>query len=427
VLLSGGFPETAWQDQPGGTSLIPSVNGDRMNRIFLDASRMDVVIHTIDLAGIAEGASVSNDSSLATLVALAHNTGGRSVRRTNDFRMALGEVDQVSRHSYVIAFQIADTNARKGQRKLKVRVRRPGLSVSHRATYALPPQDVASKTAAAPPTVVFKATERANGSLRLRLTSLPYLDAAGKGSFHALLHVDGAGLLEAARDNQITIQIDGQVRQDGRNVDSMALKATIDLARFGDAVRSHGVAIAANFPVSPGRVDATFSVRTERPDLNGSVQRSFLAPEFIEGRTVLSVPVFTRPPSGRLVIPFQAQNRPKSEVPFRFGGESFVPESEATLSPGWARQVCVFVWPAGVSLTPPLEIIGEIVRAGAAPIALRVEGEPRVIPDPDGFDRYLIKIVAPEATPSGAYTLRLTFLDSVSRVSGTSEADVLVK
>jgi hypothetical protein len=53
-------------------------------------------------------------------------------------------------------------------------------------------------------------------------------------------------------------------------------------------------------------------------------------------------------------------------------------------------------------------------------MALRIEGRPWVVPDTDGFDRYVVTVVPPDAPP-GAYALRLTFRDDGTGLSAHSE------
>jgi len=57
---------------------------------------------------------------------------------------------------------------------------------------------------------------------------------------------------------------------------------------------------------------------------------------------------------------------------------------------------------------------------------VRVEGAPRVLPDADGTDRYLVSIVAPDITP-GVYTLTLAFKDPATGAVTRTEAPVAVE
>lgn len=70
-----------------------------------------------------------------------------------------------------------------------------------------------------------------------------------------------------------------------------------------------------------------------------------------------------------------------------------------------------------------LDVTGEIVRAGEVGRPLRIEGVPRVVGDRDGVDRYLLTVVPPD-TPTGDYTMRLTFRAPGTSLSAQSETEV---
>lgn len=108
-----------------------------------------------------------------------------------------------------------------------------------------------------------------------------------------------------------------------------------------------------------------------------------------------------------IAVPLSTRNGPQLEIPFRLGSAAFVPDA-VSLEPGRARDLCVFVWRARTGSSDPLDVTGEIARSGEAPLPLRIEGVPQVVPDADGFDRYVVTVVPPPAAP-GAYALRLTF------------------
>jgi hypothetical protein len=56
---------------------------------------------------------------------------------------------------------------------------------------------------------------------------------------------------------------------------------------------------------------------------------------------------------------------------------------------------------------------------------LRIDGTPRVMPNADGFDRYVVTVVPPEAT-RGPYALRLTFRDPGTRLTARSETQIVL-
>lgn len=448
LLLSNGFAEWAWASHPSPAS--DSAEGEpirgRMESLFRAAGQSDVVIHTISLAGIVEGdrarqkpgrsfdsmmsvrSVFDENSGRGTLAAFAANTGGRFILPTNDFGKALDEVDQVSRHSYVIAFEAADASGKTNKpRKLKIRTRRPGLSVSHRPSYLV----TASKSGDGGAAVGMQVREAlskglSGGPLRLHLTTLPYQDPQGKASVQAVLQIEGRDLAESAKGGALAVQVYGYLMSGGRVLDSLALNTSLDLSKFGDAVRTSGIRLLTAFPALPGDQELRFFVRTGAAGITGTIRTGVTVPEF-RSDAVISTPIFTASPAGKVVVPFQPGARPQIKVPFYVDNEPFVPDVPATLVAGRPREVCVFVWRDRSASNAPLNVTAEMVREGESALPVRVEDPPRVVSDPDGFDRYLITVVAPEA-PVGDYAFRLTFVEpGTGRVVTTQSAIVLAK
>ena len=84
------------------------------------------------------------------------------------------------------------------------------------------------------------------------------------------------------------------------------------------------------------------------------------------------------------------------------------------------------MWPGRAEPTRRFEVGAEFASPGAPPRAVLIDGEPRVVTDQDGFDRYVVKLVIPE-TPPGSYALRLTFRDPVSGLVTQSRTSVFVE
>ncbi len=444
VLLSGGFRESAWNGGPESDS-----NLKRMRRVFEEAATGDVVVHTISLAGIMGSLDLSTRTGLidqrsangsvdqrtaidlasgrVTLEAISKNTGGRFIQPTNDFGRALHEVDRVSRKSYVIAFEAAEAAPTGKARELKVRVRRPGLSVSHRTTYRAPVARMAEGNGShwiEPAEAIAKGLT--GGALPLHLTTLPYRDGQGQPVVHAVLDIGSQGFSSAPGDRPLSVEIYAYLMEEGRVLDSLAASTSIDLSKVGNAVRANGLQVLTAFPLPAEAVSLRFFVRAGESGPTGSIQQNLTAPAFVSGQPVVSTPLFNVPLAGRVALPFQPKDRPRIEIPFRLGGEPFVPEAGVVLKAGTTRDVCVFVWPGGAEPTRRLEVGAEITGSGEPPRAIQIEGAPRVVADKDGFDRYVIRIVVPE-TPPGSYALRLTFRDPVNGVVTQSRTSVFVE
>ena len=202
-------------------------------------------------------------------------------------------------------------------------------------------------------------------------------------------------------------------------MDSIAANTSLDLSKFGDDVRKSGFTLLTAFVVPDEAVDLRFFARAGGSGLTGSIHQNMAMPAYVESQTLISKPMFHTPLTRRIALPFLPKERPRIEIPFRLGPEPFVPDAAAVLVPGVAREIGVFVWPARSGSSPPLDVTGEIGRAGEPLQPLRIEGPPRVVADTDGFDRYLITMTPPDVA-SGPYTLRLAFHDpATGRVSST--------
>jgi hypothetical protein len=143
-----------------------------------------------------------------------------------------------------------------------------------------------------------------------------------------------------------------------------------------------------------------------------------------EGQLLLSAPLLTLPPTGRIAVPMDTRNGAQLEIPFRLGSERFIPDSSSALEPGRARELCVFLWPARTGSTDPLAVTGELAQPGQKPLPLSVKSV-QVVPDADGYDRYVVTIVPPPAPP-GAYTLRLTLQDAGTGLAARTETEIVL-
>ena len=435
VLLSGGYAERAWTGTDFGATPEQAFYQNRedptavatLDRLQKDVFRAsglsDVVIHSIDVKGIEGPVDVGSptgrlarEGGATALRALSDNTGGRFVQPRNDFGKAFEEVDAVSRHYYVLAFEPAEPAPKSDRpRALKVRVRREGLRVSHRPQYLVP---AASPDPKAAQLVAAEAIAKglSGGRIGLDVVALPYRDRDGRPSIPAVLHIEGEALAAAgrnARGEPLKLHVYGYAIADGRVVDTLDMETTLDAARAGPQLRQDGFRVLTTFAAAPGPVELRFFVRAGEAGDTGSLRSSVTVPGFAEDRLVVSPPLPTLAATDKVVGWFETRARPPLEVPFRVGSAPFLPDSVPSLSPGRARELCVFAYPAGAGANARLQVAGELLAAGKTALPLRVESV-RTVADPDGFDRYLVTVVPPPA-PSGRYTLRLAFTDAATR------------
>jgi hypothetical protein len=123
-----------------------------------------------------EGSVVQGKNSLAEL---AENSGGRFVRSTNNLEAGLEEVLAASRDFYVLAF--APANAERGKpRKISIKVKTPGLKVSHRSSYTLPDLKKPDPSRSAMEAAEIIAKGVSGGGIRMKAYALPYRARDGR-------------------------------------------------------------------------------------------------------------------------------------------------------------------------------------------------------------------------------------------------------
>jgi VWFA-related protein len=438
ILLSGGFDQTvltgaeSTEQAENATAVsegrLWEVQGDRhfgdsaarsgLENVFAALARTDTVIHTVDVGGLSAGATGALDemgsetrgSGRETLAQLAGRSGGRFVHDTNDLAGALREVLAASRYYYVLAFEPGPPPKRPGElRKLEIKVKRPGFSVSHRAGYT-----VAEPGGSAPLRKVQAAEIIAKGlsggELRLHAAAVPYRRADAV-SLPVVLEIDGESLLAGGATQTLALEVYGYAFDgEGRVLDVVAVTPKLDLARVGTLVRERGVQVLTSFRVTEGTADLRFLVRDPVARRAGSLRLATAVPRVAAETLVVSSPLMTDDPRARLVIPAASQNNPNLEIPFRIGETAFTVDAAPVLRGGRGRELCVMA--AGPLATPPA-LTAALVREDGSALALKTT-EPRVVRDADGYLRLVVSVAAADA-PAAEYRLRVALRDAGGR------------
>jgi VWFA-related protein len=450
ILLSGGFDQTVLMGATAGEQAESSravtegrlweVQGDRhfgdsvarsgMDAVFTALARSDTVLHTVDVGGLSAGSTGSLDeigaerrgSGRETLAQMAGRSGGRFLREANDLAGALRDVLDTSRHYYVLAFEPRDSKKAGDLRKVRVKVGRPGLEVSHRAGYTLPDPK-------APPASRTRQMEAAEiiakglpgGALRLHAVAMPYRSGAGRVSLPVVLEIDGETLLARDGKKPLALEVYGYAfDQAGRIQDAVGLTPTLDLAQVGTSIRAKGVQVLTSFRVKEGPVEVRFLVRDPGANRAGSVRIAAVVPRFADGALVLSSPLAMDDPRTRVVIPTPSRAQPGLEIPFRVGDVAFTPHAAPVLSNGQTQDVCVMAFgPIGA----PSSVKTVLIAGDGASVALE-SGAARFVKDADQHQRVVVSLT-PKGVPAGDYRLRLTVQDGQGR-DVTSETPVRV-
>lgn len=451
ILLSGGFDQSLLTGAEGTEQADASravvegrlweVQGDRrfgdatarstLDGLYDALARTDTVVHTVDVMGIVAGGgldetgSVPRGSGRGTLAEFAGRSGGRFVREGNDIAAGLREVMDASRYYYVLAFEPADTKKKAGElRKLKVKVKRPGLQVSHRAGYTLPDLKAVPASTAQLQAAEAIAKGLSGGALRLSAVAVPYRSPQGAVSLPVVLEIEGESLLAGGGRQPLSLEIFGYALDaTGRIQDAFGLTPTLDLEKLGPGIRKTGVQVLTAFRVEEGPVDLRFLVREPASGRTGSLRIASVVPSFRDGTSGLSQPLFMDDPRARLVIPTPSRANPDLQIPFRLADTAFTPQASPVLRNGEAREICLMAY-GGAAGSTSSNVKAALIRDDGQAIPLEVEAN-RVVPDADRFRRIVVSMT-PKGVPPGEYRLRLALLQPSGTEESRSEVAVRV-
>jgi len=458
ILLSAGFDSTVLggaQGQEAAEASQASVQGrlwdvqseryfgdssarQKLEELFQALAAGDTVIHSVDVTGLAAGGQVDEavpgwrpGQGRDTLALFAANSGGRFIKDANNLGAGLAEVLDASRHYYVLAFEPSDPGSKRDRlRKLKVRVLRPGLEVSHRRGY----MPSGPKREVDPAVRQLQAAEAiakglSGGPIALRAVAVPYRSAKARVSLPVILEIDGRALLGDGSSKQLALEIYGYaLGGEGRIHDAVGISPALVLADVKPALEAKGLQLLTAFAVPPGPVDLRFLVRETASGRSGSLQLSLDMPAFGAGQLVLSPPLAMDDPRTRLVLPSASRALPSLEIPFRLEDAPFTAEPLPTLQNGGARDICIIVWSGApqYGTTAGLEVEAALLDAAGNAHRLTLEGAPRVVADADGMQRYVLRLV-PKGVSAGRYSLRVAFRNPATSASATSQASVQVQ
>jgi len=410
---------------------------DTLDQLFRTLAASDTVIHSVDVTGLAAGAAVDEAApgrfgqGRDTLAQFAADTGGRFIKDANDLSAGLTEVLDASRHFYVLAFEPSDPGKKLDRlRKLKVRVKRDGLEVSHRRGYVLPDPKRAAPLAAGQLQAAEAITKGLSGGpIGLSALAVPYRDAKGRPALPVVLEVDGRTLLAAGASKQLQLEIYGYALDGaGRILDAFGLTPVLELGAVKPALQAKGLQVITSFAVPEGKADLRFVIREKTSGRTGSLRLPLDVPAFAPGEVVLSPPLAMDDPRTRLVVPAASRARPQLDIPLRLGDTPFTAEPLPTLRNGAARELCVIAWSGAkrYGTQSAYDIEARLLDATGAARKLPLEGAERVVEDSDGLQRYVVTL-APKGVAAARYVLDLSFRDRASGVTKHTQTSVQIE
>jgi VWFA-related protein len=265
-----------------------------LQRLIDLANRSAVVIYTADPRGLvstfptADNVNPQNISSVISsrnnrlwdtqqgLVYLAQQTGGFAVRNTNDLEGGIRKVIDDQKSYYLIGYQpdAATFDPVKSRfNRLKVKVKRKGLSVRYRSGF------FGIKDEDAKPVAVKKTPEQQvgdalfspfkSGDINLRLSSIVASDAANGTYIRSLLHIPGKDLTltkEADNTYKVVFNVVAVTLSDnGVVIDNVGRTFTLGIPEeLYERTMAHGIVYTINVPIKkPGAYQLRIALRDD--------------------------------------------------------------------------------------------------------------------------------------------------------------------
>ena len=303
LLLSEGFLEDFGVETRGVAALSREAN---TAVYFVDVRGLEALPGGLGSAAVAgpppSGRERFEAANLeaAGAVALADETGGFSVRNTNDLAAGVHRVVAESRAFYLLGFYPPEGKAARQWRNLRVEVQRPGLTVRARRGYTI--RSEMASTASAKPgkakgkepaldPVVARALDSPHAASGIPLRAMTYvLEPRPKGTVHVLVAAElDAGTVSsgAPATRRLDVSAVALLRDTGRGFRHDAAVAVT--APKDDEPRWR--AFAREFELPPGVAQVRIVVRDPATGTIGSVSQRIEIPSVTEFR--VSTPILT--------------------------------------------------------------------------------------------------------------------------------------
>ena len=395
----------------------------------------DCVVHTVDVTGLASsGSSVESAVGVdnrgrggrQSLSQMAADTGGRFIKDTNDITGALAQILESSRRYYLLAFEPPQQKGVGRFHKLKVKVRRKGLSVSHRSGYleAMPYAQRAPLVRKLEAAQMISSGVK-GGAIEVQALAVPYRDARGRPVVAAVMEVDGTSLLDRPPAPSLPLEVFGYALDgEGRVEDVFHQSAELDLAKVGDRVRASGLQFHSTFVLPAGAHSLRFLVRDGANGRAGAYRAEIVVPDFGPGAVVVAPPLAMEEPGPWLVLSVPARSGAAGPTPFHVGKNPFLARARVVLVAGQTSPLCVLVYdPEADPEMVSFELKTVLVDATGKELALGDVEMLRSMPDPDGYRRILLN-ATPGPQAKGDYSLKVQYKDGAGGRAGEAELPV---
>ena len=279
----------------------------------------------IEIASLADNPQVPEGSPAAfqrelllaqeSLIALADETGGMAVVRTNDIPGALARIASENSTYYLLGYQTDASRSPGRFRKIEVRVKRPGLQVRARRGYIPPDPKALAKTREAeakagtsPALRVALNNPLPIGDVPLRVFAAPFKGVGKNASVLLAIEIDAAGLRFEEREGRfnekvevsvVAVDYQGNVRGTDRQTVDLKLRPETHQAVTGTG----GVRLLSRLDLPPSRYQIRVGVHESVGSAVGTLPYDLEVPDYSNASFSLSGLVLTSSAAGAFMTP----------------------------------------------------------------------------------------------------------------------------
>jgi VWFA-related protein len=415
-LVHGHIWEVDGRTRYGDSSL-----RDAMAEATRDLAAADTVVHSIDVTGLGADHSLEltemspdtfrDTSNRESLNYFAVETGGRLFKDANDLDKPLGEMLEMTTRYYVLGIQPEHERGPGTFHKLKVKVDRRDVKLSHRPGY-FERAAVASQTTLQRQFDLAEMVVTGENRNEVPFTNLclPFPAPGERQTLGLVLQIPRESLRWVS-NQPLSVEVYGYaVAADGTVSDHLAQLVRLDPAKADPDGQARGISLFGTLSVPPGRYTIRLLVREAETGHSAVRFLDVTVPPY-DGRAAFALPPLVVDDAGRwlsLDIGTGQMTKPGAVQPFRIPGGTFVPRTSFEVRPGAPERLALIVWDPAAPGDPAADMAihssltasdGRVIPAGR----LRVEHVSR---DGEGRRTFLFSYV-PGEVKAGDYTLRI--------------------
>jgi hypothetical protein len=215
-----------------------------------------------------------DDSDRDSMIMLAQRTGGKAYYNTNDLSGAIRNAVDDSAGSYTLAYYPSHGEWFNQWRRIKIRVKRPGVQLRHRPGYYALPEPTSTKTNRF--ALTLSAASSPLEATALGLTARPEFTDSSRTMLKILIDVESRGLqLQREQGNRFVGAFDvsfTQFDREGRRL--RYLTQTVDMkltSKTLSAMHKDGLVIERLLELVLGTTEVRVAVRDPATGLTGSL------------------------------------------------------------------------------------------------------------------------------------------------------------